>query len=901
MTAEHKRQEQNLTKKVPLEQWGPYLSERQWGTVREDYGPYGDAWNYFPYEHAHCRAYLWGEDGIAGISDFFQNLCFAVALWNGKDPILKERLFGLGNNEGNHGEDVKELYYYLDNLPTHYYMEYLYKYPQKEFPYQQLKEENRRRSKLEPEYELLDTGVFDNNEYFDVKITYAKENAQDIFIKIDITNRNTVAADITVLPTLWFYNRRSNASLATRPLITGIDKHSVKAHHERLGDYYFYYQGAHDALFTDNVTNTEKVMGVPNQTPFVKDAFHDAIIRNQNIAELRKRKSGTKFSPVYHHKIKGGATKTIYLRLTNEAQVNPFHRGFENLFLHRKKEADEFYADVLSPNTTPEQKLIQRQAMAGLLWSKQFYHYDVEKWLNNSDGITPVNPGKTYGRNHDWKHLKNQDIILMPDKWEYPWYAAWDLAFHCIPMATLDPTFAKHQLLLIMREWYMKPDGQLPAYEWHFSDVNPPVHAWAALQVYRIEKTKKGVGDITFLKKIFQKLIINFTWWINRKDANGNNLFQGGFLGLDNIGVFNRSIELQGDMRLEQADGTSWMGMYALNMMDMALEIAMHDDAFEDTATKFFEHFVLIAEALNEHSLWNAEDKFFYDTLTVAGSNPLQLKIQSIVGLTTLFAVSIIDKETLAELSDFEKRISWFENYRKKNNRFWPNEETSQGDKTLISLVPRERLENLLTRLLNEEEFLSKGGIRALSKYHEKNPYSVTIDNTEYSIQYDPGDSTSNLFGGNSNWRGPVWIPINYIIIQSIRRFGEFYGDSLLVNCPAGTGRKMNLVQVADELSLRVISIFEKDGDGKRRMHGKHNWFYQLPENEDLLLFYEYFHGDDLHGLGASHQTGWTSLVAQLINELAEKEKKVPKEKPLVEEIKLQVEKTAKVIEKALL
>src|SRR5687768_2087517 len=440
MTAEHKRQQQNLDKKVPLEQWGPYLSERQWGTVREDYGPYGDAWNYFPYEHAHCRSYLWGEDGLAGISDFFQNLCFAVALWNGKDPILKERLFGLGNNEGNHGEDVKELYYYLDNVPTHYYMEYLYKYPQKEFPYQLLKEENRRRSKLEPEYELLDTGVFDNNEYFDVKITYAKENSQDIFVKIDITNRNTVAADITVLPKHWLYNRQSNANLATKPSITGIDKQSVKAQHERLGEYYFYYQGAHDALFTDNVTNTEKVMGVPNETPFVKDAFHDAIIRNQNLAELRKRKSGTKFSPVYHHKIKGGATKTIYLRLTNEPQVNPFHRGFENLFLHRKKEADEFYADVLSPNTTPEQTLIQRQAMAGLLWSKQFYHYDVEKWLNNSDGITPVNPGKTYGRNHDWKHLKNQDIILMPDKWEYPWYAAWDLAFHCIPMATLDPT-----------------------------------------------------------------------------------------------------------------------------------------------------------------------------------------------------------------------------------------------------------------------------------------------------------------------------------------------------------------------------------------------------------------------------------------------------------------------------
>ena len=869
MTEEHKRLAENATKQIPLEQWGPYLSERQWGTVREDYGPYGDAWNYFPYDHAHSRAYLWGEDGLAGISDYFQNLCFAIALWNGKDPLLKERLFGLGNYDGNHGEDVKELYYYLDNVPSHFYMEYLYKYPQQAFPYDDLKTENRKRSKEEPEYEILDTGVFKNNQYFDVKVTYAKQDSQDIFIKINIHNRYTKGANITVLPTLWFYNRLSNQKLAEKPVITARNKTSVKAMHEKVGSYYLYFQPAQYSMFTENETNTEVINGTPNLTPFVKDAFHTAIVKKKNVRLLRHKKSGTKFAPVYNYNIDAGASKTIYLRLTNKELFKPFEKDFENIFSTRKAEADDFYKAIL-PDTSEEMLRIQRQALAGLLWSKQYYHYDVERWLTTSDGITEVNAGKLHGRNNEWKHLKNQDIILMPDKWEYPWYAAWDLAFHCIPMARMDPEFAKHQLLLIMREWYMKPDGQLPAYEWHFSDVNPPVQAWAALQVYRIEKSCKGNGDISFLKKIFNKLIINFTWWINRKDASGNNIFQGGFLGLDNIGVFNRSIEMPGDMRLEQADGTSWMGMYALNMMEMALEISLHDITFEDTATKFFQHFVLIAEALNQHGLWNEEDKFFYDTLNVAHSHPIQLRIQSIVGLTTLFAVSIIDNKIFELLPDFQKRSAWLENYRIKNNRFWPNEEHSGGEKTLLSLVQQDKLRSILERLLNEDEFLSPGGIRALSKYHEKHPYAVTIDNTDYTIQYDPGDSTSNLFGGNSNWRGPVWIPINYIIIQSIRKYGEFYGDSLLVECPAGSGNKMNLSQVADELTHRVISLFEKDEKQNRRLHGKYNWFYEQPCNEHLLLFYEYFHGDKGNGLGASHQTGWTSLVAQLISELYE-------------------------------
>lgn len=877
MTAEHQRLEDNSHKKIPLERWGPYLSERQWGTVREDYGYYGDAWNYFPFEQSHYRSYIWGEDGIAGISDYFQNLCFSIALWNRKDPILKERLFGLGNTQGNHGEDVKELYHYLDNIPTHYYMEYLYKYPQQQFPYELIKRENKLRTKNDPEYEILDTGIFDNGEYFDVYVTYAKQDAEDIFIKIDIHNRFTESAGITVLPTLWIYNRPRNQTLSEKPVIVSTGKTSVKASHKRLGTYYLYFQPPRITLFTDNVTNTKKVTGKPNGTPFVKDAFHDAIIRKKNVAALSKRNSGTKFSPVYDYTIKAGESKTIYLRLSNKETDNAFTEGFEQIFSTRKAEADDFYNAILPPNIPDELKNIQRRAFAGLLWSKQYYHYDVERWLTTSDGITPVNDGKIYGRNHDWKHLKNQNIILIPDKWEYPWYAAWDLAFHCIPMAILDPGFAKDQLLLIMREWYMKPDGQLPAYEWQFSDVNPPVQAWAALQVYRIEKSMTGKEDISFLKKIFHKLIINFTWWINRKDASGNNIFHGGFLGLDNIGIFNRSIELPQNHRLEQADGTSWMGTYALNMMDLALEIAMVDNTFEDSATKFFEHFVLIAEALNQHGLWNEEDKFFYDILALAEGSPIQLRVQSIVGLTTLFAVSTIRKNVRDQLADFKKRTNWFENYRRKNNRFWPNEERAESDKILLSLLQQDRLKNILEHLLNEDEFLSPGGIRALSKYHEKNPYSVTIDNIAYAIQYDPGDSVSNLFGGNSNWRGPVWIPINYIIIQSIRKYGEFYGNDLTVECPTGSGVKMNLEQVADELAHRVVSLFEKDAEGKRRIYGKYNWFYQRPENKDLLLFYEYFHGDTGSGHGANHQTGWTSLVAQLISELADKNMKALK------------------------
>ncbi|MGN6354437.1 MAG: MGH1-like glycoside hydrolase domain-containing protein [Parafilimonas sp.] len=867
MIDELRRLEENVDKPVPLVKWGPYLSERQWATVREDYSPDGDAWHYFPFDHAHCRTYRWGEDGLAGISDYYQNLCFFVALWNGKDPILKERLFGLANYEGNHGEDVKELYYYLDNLPTHTYMEYLYKYPQQLFPYEQLRTENRSKSKLDPEYEILDTGIFDNNEYFDVLITYAKEDDEDIFIKIDITNRFNAAAPITVLPTLFFYNRWQHSPDSDVPSITLLNRNAVITDHYRLKTNYLYFLDADDRWFTDNETNTEIITGTPNKSIFTKDAFHNAVIKKKNITELRKRKTGTKFAAVYNFNIEAGATKTIYCRFSNDLLKKPFYKGFENIFNKRKKEADAFYDSVLPKKINEDLRNIQRQALAGMFWTKQYYHFDVERWLTTGDGITPPSISKANGRNSDWKHLKNQDIISMPDKWEYPWYAAWDLAFQTISLAVADANFAKHQLLLIMREWYMKPDGQLPAYEWNFSDVNPPVQALAALQVYYIEEKQTGKKDVQFLKKIFQKLLINFTWWINRKDVKGNNIFEGGFLGLDNIGVFNRSFSQQGNIQLEQADGTSWMGMYALNMMDIAIEIALHDNAFEDTATKFFEHFVFIAEALNEHNLWNTEDSFFYDVLNVAGADPMPLRIRSIVGLSPLFAVSNIYAWELNKLRDFKKRITWFEHYRIVNNKFWPNEERSGDSEILLSLIRKERLVKLLHYLLDENEFLSPGGIRALSKYHLEHPYSTTVDGIVYSIQYDPGDSTSNMFGGNSNWRGPVWMPINFLIIQSIRKYGKFYGDSLTVECPTGSGNQMNLEQVADELTRRVISLFEKDAEGNRKIYEQYNWFYKRPENEHLVLFYEYFHGDNGKGLGASHQTGWTALVAELISE----------------------------------
>lgn len=854
----------NAAKKVPLELWGPYISERQWGTVREDESANVDAWGYLPFEQAHFRAYKWGEDAIAGISDMYHNLCFGLSMWNHKDKILKERLFGLNNYEGNHGEDVKELYYHLDNIPSHYYMRYLYKYPQNEFPYKQLKEVNQQRGKLEPEFEIIDTGVFDQNEYFDVEITYAKENAKDIFIRVVVTNRSNQDAPITLAPTLWFFNRWQTEPTLKKPHISRIKNNHVKAVHDKLGDYHFYYPPADMDLMTENETNM-KLLNGSESSIFTKDAFHNAIIGGLYTEALMSKKSGTKFAPVYQTTIPANDNKIWFFRLCHKSMEHPFEIDLDELFQTRKKESDDFYEKITENVTDPSLKEIQKKSLQALLWSKQFYYYDVEKWLTLSSY-----ENKDHGRNSAWKHLKNDDIISMPDKWEYPWYAAWDLGFQSVPMAMVDPTFAKHQLLLIMREWYMKPDGQLPAYEWNFSDVNPPVQAWAALQVYRIEKQRIGKGDIPFLKKAFHKLIINFTWWLNRKDPSGNNMFEGGFLGLDNIGVFNRSLHLPNG-KLEQADGTSWMGMYALNMMDIALEIALYDNSYEDSATKFFEQFVLIAESLNGHGMWNEEDKFFYDTLTLHNELPKQMKIFSIVGLTSLFAVSTIDKKKFDKLKDFKKRTEWFERYRKENNKYWPNVEKAESNTILLSMVPRERLVYLLDRLLDETQFLSEYGIRALSKYHEQNPYSVEIGGEHYSIQYDPGDSTSDLFGGNSNWRGPIWMPINHIIIHAIQKYGEFYGDDLKVECPKGSGTWMNLTEVSKELVKRLLKLFQRNENDQIPSYGPHNAFYQRPENRDLLLFYEYFHGDNGNGLGASHQTGWTACIADLIQEIQSK------------------------------
>ncbi|CAN5318620.1 glucosidase [soil metagenome] len=866
--SEQGRLDENAKKAVPLVKWGPYLSERQWGTVREDYSAGGDAWNSVTHDHSRSKAYRWGEDGIGGISDVNQNLNFAVALWNGKDPILKERFFGLTNSEGNHGEDCKELYYFLDNVPTHSYMKMLYKYSQQAYPYEALINVNRGRGKFEPEFELLDTGIFNENQYFDVFITYAKNAEDDILIEIEIVNHYKKAADITVLPTLWFTNRWTCGDMETKP---GIElKKDKKAwgtvitSHEKLGKYHFYFDAPNRALFTENETNNERLYGVPDNTSYVKDAFHKVIADGQHKI-LDGKDDGTKFAPTYILNIKSKASKKIKLRLSKEERDNPFE-GFEAVFAQRLKEADEFYEKFAPVDATPDQKNIQRQTFASLLWSKQYFHYDVERWLNGDPGLPAPPESRRQGRNKDWKYLKNEDIISMPDTWEYPWYAAWDLAFHCIPMSMIDPVFAKNQLLLVMREWYMNPAGQIPAYEWNFSDVNPPVHAWSALSVYRIEKTIKGTGDIHFLKRVFQKLLINFTWWVNRKDENDNNIFEGGFLGLDNIGVFNRN-EIPKGALLEQVDGTSWMAMYALNMMDIALEIAVVDSSFEDVATKFYEHYVLIAESINEAKLWDEEDGFFYDLLTMPSGEGIPLKVHSTVGLSVLFAVSIIDYKKIEKLTDFKKRVEYFKNYRLKTGKYLPNEQVKEGGNILISLVKKEKLVRILQRLLDETEFLAQGGIRAVSKYHEKNPYFIHVAGGTYSISYDPGESTSGMFGGNSNWRGPIWMPTNYLLIKALKKYHQYYGESLKLEYPTGSDNWLNLERISDALAKRVVTMFEKDNNDKRPVHRDHAEFYSRPENKDLLLFYEYFHGDTGRGVGATHQTGWTAVVAELIND----------------------------------
>ena len=870
--AENKRLADNMAHKVFWKKWGPYLSERQWGTVREDYSEEGKAWDYFPNDYARSRVYRWGEDGLAGISDINQNLCFALALWNGKDPILKERLFGLNSHEGNHGEDVKELYYYLDNTPTHSYMKYMYKYPQAEFPYEELIETNRKRTRLEPEYELMETGVFADNKYFDVFIEYAKADHDDILIKISIFNRGKDRAAITVMPILWFRNTWAFSEKKKKPDIKLSDRetrwNALECVHEEMGEILLYIEKSDLVLFTENETNAEKLFQLPNPSPYVKDSFHDAVIKN-NFGLFKNREHGTKSAVVYRLNLAGGMSSIIKLRLRGEKiEQNLFGREFEDIFNQRIAEADEFYAQFTPANPVGDVVPVQRQAFAGLLWNKQYYNYEIDTWLNGDPGQPPPPESRKKGRNSDWKYLFNRDVISMPDKWEYPWYASWDLAFHCVPLAMIDADFAKKQLILFLREWYMHPNGQLPAYEWNLGEVNPPVQGWAALKVYQIDKERTGKGDILFLKKMFLKLVLNFTWWVNRKDSEGNNIFQGGFLGLDNIGAFDRGKPLPGGGHMEQADGTSWMAMYSLTLMDMALEIAQEDDAYEDVASKFYEHFVHIAESLNkfgEQGLWNEEDGFYYDALHMPDGNTLPLKVRSLVGLTSLLAVSIIGFDVLARMKGFKKRMEWFRHNREGLNKCMVVEDLGEEQNLLLSLVPKKRLIRILQKMFDEGEFLSPGGIRSISKYHKDHPFVLRLDGNEYRVDYEPAESRTDLFGGNSNWRGPVWIPINYLFIEALRKYHRYYGDSLKIEYPTGSGTSMNLMEVAVKLSQRVTGIFVKDDKGKRFVHGDERKYQEDPYFRELVHFYEYYNGDTCMGLGASHQTGWTALVAEMI------------------------------------
>ena len=851
-------------KRIPLALWGPYLSERQWGTVREDYSTGGQPWQYFPFDDAASRVYLWGEDGIAGLCDYGQNICFSLAMWNGKDAILKERLFGLANGEGNHGEDVKELYYHLDNTPTHSYMKYLYKMPQAPFPYKQIRDANAKLSKEAQEYEILDTGIFDDGKYFDVFIEYAKQDNKDIHIKITAINRGPEAAPITLLPTVVLYNRWQYGGVKEKPFVRKKEAGVIEISNERTGTYQLQLDPDADVLFTENETNFEKVFGTKNKSLYTKDAFHDAIITGANYDVLKQKGSGTKCCSVHKAMVEPGGEKVIFLRLVADKYAEENPKSQEDIFQERKAEADEFYQAIIGENHGKEVGNIQRLALAGLMWSKQYYHYDVQRWLRESDGITPVSEKRSQSRNSKWKYLKNQDVLLMPDKWEYPWFAAWDTAFQCIALSIADPFFAKHQLILLMREWFMHPNGQLPSYEWDFSDINPPVHAFAALKVYKREHQIYGSKDLHFLKSIFQKLIINFTWWVNKVDNNGNNIFEGGFLGLDNIGVFNRSWEIPEGVTLDQADGTSWVGMYALNMMEIAVEIAKYDLSFEDSATKFYEHFVIIADALNSLGLWNEEDSFFYDMLTTEHNRQVPIKVRSVIGVSPLFDVTTISVDCFRKLKDFHKRYNWFNNYRNEFNLFVPNTER-HDDETLLSMVKEDRLKAILKYVFDEAEFLSDHGIRSVSKYHEKFPYTLVLGQETYSLSYNPGDSTSNMFGGNSNWRGPVWMPINHMIITSLKKYGDFYGDDLKMEFPTGSGEEKNLRQIADALTQRLLKIFLRDEAGDRPLYAHVNPFYKRPENKDLILFHEYFNGETGRGLGASHQTGWTAALVDLL------------------------------------
>jgi hypothetical protein len=880
-TREAQRLDEARDRRVHWKRWGPYLSERQWGTVREDYSPYGSAWDSFPHDHARSRAYRWGEDGIAGISDRHQQICFALALWNGHDPILKERVFGLTGNEGNHGEDVKDYYFYLDSTPTHSYMKYLYKYPQAEFPYARLVAENRARGRGQLEFELLDTGVFNDSRYFDVLVEYAKFDAEDILIRISAHNRGPEAADLHLLPTIWYRNTWSwgtngdpKPTLAAVPSARSVSV--VELQHSYYGRRWLVCEGAPELLFTENETNARRLYGVENRTPYVKDGINDFVVQGNCDAVSPERK-GTKAAAHYRLRLAPGSSAEIRLRLTDkERATKALGDEFEVVFAERLAEADEFYAKLAPKGISDDARNVQRQAFAGMLWSKQFYHYDVSTWLNGDPAGPPPPAERKYGRNHEWTHLYNADVISMPDKWEYPWYAAWDLAFHCVPLAIVDPDFAKEQLVLMLREWYMHPNGQLPAYEWAFGDVNPPVHAWAAWRVYKIEKRLRGKADRAFLEKVFHKLLLNFTWWVNRKDAEGMNVFQGGFLGLDNIGVFDRSAPLPTGGHIEQSDGTSWMGMYCLNMLAIALELARENPAYEDVASKFFEHFVYIAHAMNDLGgegidLWDETDGFYYDVLHLPSGSHVPLRVRSMVGLIPLFAVETLEPEIVEKLPGFKRRMQWFiDNHPDVPHHIDMSQKSERGVRRLLSIVNRERLPRVLRYMLDESEFLAPNGIRAISRHHHNHPYVFNVNGHEHRVDYEPAESSSGLFGGNSNWRGPIWFPVNFLLIESIQKFHHYFGDSLRVEFPTGSGQKMTLWQVAGELSRRMTRLFLRGEDGRRPVFGGIEKFQTDPHWRDLILFHEYFHGDNGAGIGANHQTGWTGLVAKLIEQSGE-------------------------------
>ena len=877
MTQEEIRLSESTARKKHWKRWGPYLSERAWGTVREDYSANGDAWEYLSHNQARSRAYRWNEDGLAGISDRKQNICFAIALWNERDPILKERLFGLTGKQGNHGEDVKEQYFYLDSTPTHSYMKYLYKYPQAEFPYEGLVEENRRRGKDDKEFELFDTGIFDESRYFDVFVEYAKADVEDILIKIAVTNRGRKAANLRLLPTIWFRNtwswgRRNQrpelheARVAPDPVI------EIKVPH--LGKWWLHCEGSPELLFTENETNYERLFAVGNRSPYVKDGINNYVV-NGDRAAVNPEHKGTKAAAHYVLTVGAGETAVVRLRLANADFKNAFS-DFETIFLQRRREADDFYSTVIPPDLSPDAQNVMRQALAGMLWSKQFYHYVVKEWLEGDpDNPTPPLERRS-GRNHEWTHLYNADVISMPDKWEYPWYAAWDLAFHTIPLALVDSDFAKEQLVLMLREWYLHPNGQMPAYEWELSNVNPPVHAWAAWRVYKMEKKRKRKGDRSFLERVFHKLMLNFTWWVNRKDAEGKNIFQGGFLGLDNIGIFDRSAPLPTGGYIEQSDGTSWMAMYTLNLLAIALELAIEEPCYEDVASKFWEHFIYIAHAMGHRGsdgmgLWNNEDGFFYDVLRLPDGTPFPLKIRSLVGLIPLFAVETLEPETLNRLPDFRRRMEWFiDNRPDLTENVACMRTEGMGERRLLSIVSTDQLRSILKFMLDEREFLSPYGIRALSQFHRDHPYSLVVDGREHRVDYEPGESTTGLFGGNSNWRGPVWFPMNYLLIESLQKFHYYLGDDFKVEFPTGSGTMMTLWQIAGELSRRMTSLFLVDEMGRRPVFGELERFHTDPQWRDLVLFHEYFHGDSGVGLGASHQTGWTGLVAKLMQQSGE-------------------------------